>query len=226
MAASLSTLALLTAAAPRAGATPASARTTAQRTTPAPATFSCDTIGKGMVTGTPDLSAGAVPAIRSVQIEPNLGGLVVLYKFSKGFTLAPEGVYFAWTVYIFRHRADASNPVQTIELQIEDRGAGWQPTGWSVLASTYYNSSPVSGQVRTDKAHDRLATFFPAGFTNLKPPFFWYASQEVFRGYLPRKSKTAHQDFSVNGSIVRDCPSGVRAATYSLPDPAKLLAAR
>jgi hypothetical protein len=197
----------------------------AARTGSTAGSYTCDTVGKEMVNGTPDVAAGAVPAIRSVQIAPSLGGLLVVYKFRKGFALAPEGVYFAWTVFIYRHRVDASNPVQTIELQIEDRGLGWEPTGWSVLASTYYNSSPVAGQVRTDAARDALATFFPGGFANLKPPFYWYASQEVFRGYLPRKSKVHHQDFSVNGSIVNDCPSGVRAGTYSLPDPAKLLAA-
>ena len=185
--------------------------------------YACDAVGKSMVNGTPDIAAGAVPAIRSVQIAPSLGGLLVQYKFRKGFAPAPEGVYFAWTIYIYHHRADANNPLQTIELQIEDRGLGWEPTGWSVLASTYYSSSPVPGDVRTDATHNSLATFFPGGFANLSPPFYWYASQEVFRSYLPTKSKLNHQDFSINGSIVNDCPSGVRADPYSLPNPQKLL---
>gem|GEM_PF-3001324 len=192
---------------------------------PGAVTLTCSAVGPSMVNGTPDMPAGAVPAVRSVQLVPNLGGLTIVYRFRRGFPLAPEGVYFAWTVYLYRHRLDADHPVQTVELQIEDRGLGWEPTGWTILASSYYNSSPVVGEVHTDKARDTIATFFPAGFVNLKPPFFWYASQQVFRAYLPKRSKTAHQDWSVNGSIVNDCPAGVRAGTYSLPDPAKLLAA-
>ena len=225
MAASLSTLAFFATPEGPAGATPQADRTAPSGTSAAAGGLTCDTIGGRMVDGTPDVAAGTVPAMRSVQLEPNRGGLLVVYRFQRGLALAPEGVYFAWTVYIYRHRADASNSVKTIELQIEDRGVGWEPSGWSVLASTYYNSSPIAGDIRTDAARDRIATLFPAGFADLKPPFFWYASQEVFRGYLPMKSKTAHQDFSVNGSIVNDCPTGVRAGAYSLPNPAKLLAA-
>jgi hypothetical protein len=218
---------LLAYLAPPAGAATraANAYRPARPTAPPAGSFTCSAIGATMVNGTPDVAADDIPAVRSVQITPSLGGLLVVYKFRKGFALAPEGVYFAWTVYIYRHRADANNPVQTIELQIEDRGLGWEPSGWTVLASTYYNSSPVAGQIRTDKARDTIATYFPAGFTNLQPPFFWYASQEVFRGYLPRNSRAHHQDFSVNGSIVNDCPRGVRTGAYSLPDPAKLLLA-
>ena len=213
-------------------AAPAAAAAPGPSTTPAavrPAstsgTFTCNLVSKDIVTGTPDVAATAVPAIRSVQLTPYLGGLLVRYRFRSGFALAPEGVYFAWSVYVYRHRADANNSVLAVQLQIEDRGKGWEPSGWSVLASTYYQAQPVAGQVRTDKARDEIATFFPAGFVNLKPPFYWYASQEVFRAYLPKKSKTAHQDWSVNGSIANDCPSGVRASAFSLPYAAKLLVA-
>ncbi len=214
-------------------ATPAAAAAPGPSTTPPAAraasgsgTFTCNLVGKEIVTGTPDVAAHAVPAIRSVQLTPYLGGLLVRYRFRPGFALAPEGVYFAWSVYVYRHRADANNSVLAVQLQIEDRGKGWEPSGWSVLASTYYQAQPVAGQVRTDKARDEIATYFPAGFVNLKPPFYWYASQEVFRGYLPKKSKTAHQDWSVNGSIVNDCPSGVRSSAFSLPYAAKLLTAQ
>ncbi|HYA45631.1 MAG TPA: hypothetical protein VED59_08485, partial [Acidimicrobiales bacterium] len=62
-------------------------------------------------------------------------------------------------------------------------------------------------------------TSFPAGFVDLRPPFYWFASQEEYRAYLPREGR---QDWSVNGSVVTDCPTGVRPDLNSPPDPAKL----
>lgn len=191
----------------------------------APNTFSCSLVGKQMVVGTPDVAAASVPAIHSIGLVAHHGGLIVTYHFRPGFKPAPEGVYFAWSVYIYRHRADADNSTLAVQLQVQDRGKGWEPSGWSVLASTYYQTQPVAGKIGTDTAHDKLSVYFPPGFANLKPPFYWYASQVVFRSYLPRNSKKAHQDFSVNGSITNDCPDGVRTGTFSLPYPTKLLAA-
>ena len=178
-----------------------------------------------MVAGTPDVAIHTVPAIQSVRLVPDREGLLIVYSFRPGFALAPEGVYFSWSVFIYRHRTDASNAMLAVQLQVQDRGKGWQPSGWSVLASTYYRTQAVAGKIETDKARDEISVYFPPGFTDLQPPFYWYASQEVFRGYLPEQSKTAHQDFNVNGSITNDCPSGVRTGTFSLPYPAKLLAA-
>jgi hypothetical protein len=175
------------------------------------------------VQGNPDISS--VPRVASVNLEPKDGGLVVSYRFQKGFTLAPEGVYWSWTIYVYRHRSDADKLQSAVQLQVEDRGKGWEPTGWTILASIDDNASPVSGSVHTDPARDELALFFPAGFANLRPPFYWFASQEAYRAYLPEKSTADHQNWSVNGSVTTDCPAGVRATPNSLPDGANLLLA-
>jgi hypothetical protein len=176
-----------------------------------------------MVVGNPDIRM--VPSIQAVQLVPNLGGLIVLYRFRSSFGTPPAGVYFSWTVYIYRNRGDADHPTRSLELQVEDRGAGWEPTGWTIVASTYYNSTPVEGDVHTNTARDQLTAFFPAGFANLSPPFYWFASQEEYRAYLPEKSKTAPDNYSIYGSINNDCPRGVRPDPNSLPYAAKLLMA-
>lgn len=177
----------------------------------------------GTVQGTPDLTG--VPMLKYVKVVPSRGGLSVSFKFRKPIVLAPEGVYIAWTVYVYRHRHDASSYSKGTELQFQDRGKGWEPTGWAIVASTPASTTPVHGNVHIDRARDELSTYFPAGFANLRPPFYWFASQQEFRAYLPRASKTAHQDWSVNGSVYSDCPSGVRLGPTSLPIPARLLTA-
>lgn len=185
-------------------------------------TFSCTNPQRtSMVQGDPDISA--VPSVSSVSLVPSVGGLVVSFKFRVPFVLAPEGVYFSWTVYVFRHRSDASNPEGGVELQVEDRGEGWEPTGWTIIASTYTQDKLVSGDVHTDKARDEIAAVFPAGFADLQPPFYWFASQVAFRAYLPRGK--GGRDWSINGSLTNDCPAGVRHDPNSLPYGAKLLAA-
>jgi hypothetical protein len=187
-------------------------------------TFVCSaTKQQPMVQGDPHLRS--VPSVDSVKLVPNLGGLVVKYTFRAPLVLAPAGVYISWTVYLYRQRADANHPTKTIELQIEDRGPGWEPTGWTIEASTYTDTSPVAGDVHTDKARDELTTFFPAGFANLHPPFYWFASQEELRAYLPQDNNAASPDWAINGSITKDCPAGVRPDPGSLPYPAKLLTA-
>jgi hypothetical protein len=169
------------------------------------------------VYGTPHLSG--VPAIEAVTVTPSFGGLLVSYKFSRRFVAAPAGVYDAWTVFLFQDRNDAGNEDKAVQLQIEDRGAGWEPSGWTLLATLGTTNHQVGGNVRTNGAGNVLQTFFPAGFANLEPPFYWFAEQEEDRAYLPRHSQA---DFSVNGTITSDCPNGVMG-TYDVPNAAKLI---
>ena len=173
--------------------------------------------------GNPDVSS--VPKIASISLVPRAGGLVVSYKFAAPLVLAPEGVYLSWAIYVYRHRSDAGKADKAIELQVENRGKGWEPTGWTILASIGTDASPVEGSVQTDAAGDELSTYFPAGFTNLRPPFYWFASQEEYRAYLPEANKAHPQNWDVNGSVTTDCPAGVRPTPYSLPDGARLLSA-
>jgi hypothetical protein len=166
-----------------------------------------------------------VPKIESISLVPRAGGLLVSYKFRTPLVLAPEGVYLSWAIYVYRHRSDAGAPQRAVELQVEDRGKGWEPSGWTILASIGTDASPVAGSVQTDAAGDQLSTLFPAGFTNLRPPFYWFASQEEYRAYLPEANKAHPQNWNVNGSVTTDCPVGVRVSPNSLPDAAKLLSA-
>ena len=190
----------------------------------APSRFSCtNPQPSSTVQGTPDVRS--VPQIESISLVPRAGGLLVSYKFRTPLVLAPEGVYLSWAIYVYRHRSDAGAPQRAVELQVEDRGKGWEPSGWTILASIGTNASPVAGSVQTDAAGDQLSTFFPAGFTNLRPPFYWFASQEEYRAYLPVANKAHPQNWNVNGSVTTDCPVGVRVNPNSLPDGAKLLSA-
>lgn len=176
-----------------------------------------------VVEGNPDIAS--VPSLQFVSLVPRSGGLLVTVKFRKPLVLAPEGVYISWRVYIYRHRSDAANPESTLMLQVEDRGKGWEPSGWTILASTYTSDSPIEGDVHTNNAGDQFTTFFPAGFANLSPPFYWFATQEEYRAYLPGATKSAGQDWSINGAIYTDCPAGVRHDPDSTPYAAKLLTA-
>ncbi len=169
------------------------------------------------VYGTPRISP--VPAIEAVTITPSFGGLLVDYRFAKPFAPAPSGVYDSWTIYVFQHRSDVTNPAQAVQLQIEDRGAGWEPSGWTILATLGTTNNQVEGNVHTNKAGNVIQTFFPAGFADLQPPFYWYAEQVQDRAYLPRDNRA---DFSVNGTITSDCPNGVMSPS-GLPDAAKLI---
>ena len=169
------------------------------------------------VYGTPHISP--VPAIEAVTITPSYGGLLVDYKFAKPFAPAPSGVYDSWTIYVFQHRSDVGDPAAAVQLQIEDRGAGWEPSGWTLLATLGTTNNQVEGNVRTNKAGNVIQTFFPAGFADLQPPFYWYAEQVQDRAYLPRDNRA---DFSVNGTITSDCPNGVMSPS-GLPDAAKLI---
>ena len=186
--------------------------------------FTCTAFSRpAMVQGNPHVTA--VPSIESVQLLPHQGGLDVVFRFRSPVVLAPAGVYLSWAVYLYHHRGDVGRPKDLVSLQFEDRGLGWEPTGWTILASVDSDTTPVVGTVRTDASRDELTTFFPAGFTDLRPPFFWYASQEAYRAFLPEAGKANPQDWSVNGSVTADCPAGVRHDIYSLPEAAKLLVA-
>jgi hypothetical protein len=147
----------------------------------------------------------------------------VTVKFREPLVLAPEGVYISWTVYVYRHRINAASFHNDVELEFQDRGQGFEPSGWTLVASTYTDQSPVIGDVHTDDKRDELTAFFPAGFVDLSPPFYWFASQEEFRAYLPRPNTAAPQDWSINGAVYTDCPAGVRPDPNSAPYATKLL---
>ncbi|HMK98002.1 MAG TPA: hypothetical protein VK425_10680, partial [Acidimicrobiales bacterium] len=78
---------------------------------------------KPAVEGHPHLSS--VPALASVRITAQRKGLKVVYSFRSRFVPAPEGVYIAWSIFLYRARADANDSTKLLELQLEDRGAGW-----------------------------------------------------------------------------------------------------
>jgi len=172
-----------------------------------------------MTVGDPEIAF--VPAIKSVELTPERGGLIVEYDFASALKPVPEGVYFSWAVYLYRARSDADSATKSVELEVQDRGTGWDPAGWTILAATYYTSSPVAGNISTDAGRKQLRVFFPAGFANLEPPFYWFATQEEYRSYLPAKTI----DHNIFGSVNTDCPAGVRQSPNSLPNPAKLVAA-
>ena len=169
------------------------------------------------VYGTPHISRD--PTVEVVTVTPNFGGLLVSYRFKKPFKAAPAGVFDAWTIFVFQHRSDAGNPQSAVQLQIEDRGAGWEPSGWTLLATLGTTNNQVEGNVRTNKSGNVIQTFFPAGFADLRPPFFWYAEQLQDRAYLPQNDRA---DFNVNGTITSDCPNGVMEPS-GVPDGSRLI---
>ncbi|HYA44521.1 MAG TPA: hypothetical protein VED59_02870, partial [Acidimicrobiales bacterium] len=66
---------------------------------------------KPMVEGHPHVSG--FPSIAAVEVIPHQGSVVVRYKFHAPLILAPEGVYIAWTVYVYRSRSNARDPEKT-----------------------------------------------------------------------------------------------------------------
>jgi hypothetical protein len=172
------------------------------------------------VQGNPHVTA--VPPLESVSLLPAAGGLTVSFRFRKPIVFAPEGVYISWTVFVYRRRSDAANSEADIQLEFQDRGKGWQPTGWTIQAAVGSTNSLLTGQVHTNKAHNELTTYFPSGFANISPPFYWFATQEEYRAYLPQ---AASQDWNVYGAVFTDCPAGVRPDPDSSPYAGKLLTA-
>jgi hypothetical protein len=183
----------------------------------APVVTSCDHWGS-VINGKPDVTSA--PAVKSAKLTSAPGGLLVSISFTKPFLYAPEGVYFAWDVYMFHRRADAVPRGRATLLQIEDRGKGWQPSGWTVLASTYDNGFPTGQPIGMDKARNELVVYFPTRVVSTQVPFYWYVSQEAYRAYLPDGNDP---DWAVNGSLTAFCPAGVQADPYTLPVPSKLL---
>ncbi|MGC8626172.1 MAG: hypothetical protein ACP5VR_01240 [Acidimicrobiales bacterium] len=175
------------------------------------------------VQGTPDVAK--LPSLESISVLPEDGGLMVTYKFRKPLVLAPEGVYFSWTVTVYRHRSDAASYNAGVKLEVQYRGPGWEPTGWTATVSGPGVQSPVEGGIQSDKLLDRLQEFFPSGLVDLKPPFYWYATEEIYRAYMPQKSSSDPQNFNVNGTIVTDCPGGIRPNPYRRPDASRLISA-
>ncbi len=170
------------------------------------------------VYGTPHISP--VPAIEAVTITPSYGGLLVDYKFAKPFAPAPWGCTTPGRSTFSSTAAMSATRPQPSSCRSKTAGAGWEPSGWTLLATLGTTNNQVEGNVRTNKAGNVIQTFFPAGFADLQPPFYWYAEQvQDPRVYLPRDNRA---DFSVNGTITSDCPNGVMGP-YGLPDAAKLI---
>lgn len=169
------------------------------------------------VIGKPHLSS--VPALAVVTLSPHDGGLGISYLFRKRLVLAPVGVLIAWRVFVYRDRSDANNPVAGVTLTVEDRGVGWEPSGWTITTALGTSLGQVDGNVYINKARDQLSAFFPKGFANLRTPFYWYSNEWEIRAFMPTKKN--EPDYAVNGSISLDCPAGINASGQ--PDPKLLL---
>jgi hypothetical protein len=179
---------------------------------------------KAVVYGTPDIAA--VPALSKVIIRPDAGGLHVSVFFKHPIAFATEGVLIAWQVFVFKHRADALKTIGDAILTFEDRGQGWEPAGWTMdVSSAQGTSQRLSETIGISPDHQELSVFFPPGFVDLQPPFYWFATQYAMRAYLPVKNKPNHQDWNVNGTVSMDCPAGVRAGPFSFANPNLLLEA-
>jgi hypothetical protein len=169
------------------------------------------------VVGKPHLSS--VPTLAAVTLSPHNGGLGIVYRFRKPLVVAPAGVLIAWRVFIYRNRNDANQPASGVTLTVQDRGAGWEPSGWTITTALGANLGQVDGNVYINKARDELSVFFPKGFANLRTPFFWYSNEWEIRGFLPTKNNKP--DYTVNGSVSFDCPAGINASGQ--PDPKLLI---
>ena len=172
---------------------------------------------KPTVVGKPRLSS--VPTLVAVTLSPHDGGLGVSYRFRKPLVLAPAGVLISWRVFVYRNRNDANNPASGLTLTVEDRGAGWEPSGWTITTALGTNLGQVDANVYINKARDELSAFFPKGFANLRTPFFWYSNEWEIRGFLPTKNNK--RDYTVNGSLSFDCPAAINASGQ--PDPKLLI---
>jgi hypothetical protein len=156
----------------------------------------------------------------SVTLFPRDGGLGVSILFRRPLVVAPEGVLISWRVFLYRHRHDAADPAAGQALNLEDRGAGWEPSGWTITTALGSSAAQVDGNVTINKARNELSVFFPKGFGNMSTPFYWYANEWEFRSFLPTKNPDK-PNYAVTGSVSFDCPTGVTAS--GTPDPKLLL---
>lgn len=170
------------------------------------------------VVGKPDLHS--VPSLAGVTVTPYDGGLVVSFVFQHRLVTAPAGVLISWRVFIYRTRHDVDRSANALVLNVEDRGAGWEPSGWTITTALGTALALVDGNVILNRARDELSALFPKGFGNMRTPFYWYANEWEIRSFLPTKNPNK-PNYSVNGSESFDCPSGTDAS--GTPDPKLLL---
>ncbi len=183
-----------------------------------PAPSCTDPQRQATVAGTPHLVS--VPLLVAVTLSPHDGGLGVSFLFHRPLVVAPEGVLISWRVFVYRHRHEAADPTAGQTLNIEDRGAGWEPSGWTITTAFGSSLAQVDGNVFINPARDEISAFFPKGIGDMSPPFYWYANELEFRSFLPTKNPNK-PDWAVNGSVSFDCPTGVTAS--GPPDPNLLL---
>lgn len=168
----------------------------------------------------------AFPVEHSVSLIPHSGGLEVTVRFRRPLVKAPEGVLIAWQIFIFHTRAHAANSAADLTLTFEDRGQGWEPTGWTVhISASDGSSNNVGGEVHLSHSGKILSVFYPAGFGNLRPPFYWYANQYGDRAYMPTDRHSQPRNWNINGTLSSDCPAGIRSGPDSTPSSTRLLLA-
>ena len=171
---------------------------------------------RATVVGKPRIHS--VPSLTAVAVTPYEDGLAVSFLFRHRLVVAPAGVLLSWRVFIYRNRHDVDHPASALTLNVEDRGSGWEPSGWTITAALGTNLADVDGNVVLNRTRDELSAFFPKGFGNMRTPFYWYANELAFRSFLPSKNKP---NYSVNGSESFDCPAGTDAS--GVPDSKLLL---
>lgn len=170
------------------------------------------------VEGTPRLKS--VPSLKVVTVATYDGGLRVFYSFRHRLVLAPAGVLVAWRVFVYRDRQAAKNPAAGLSLTVEDRGTGWEPSGWTITTAEGTTLGQVNGNVGINKARDRLSVFYPRESGDLRTPFYWYANEWEIRAFVPTKNPDK-PDYAVNGSVSFDCPAGTDKS--GTPNPKLLL---
>lgn len=162
----------------------------------------------------------SVPSLAGVTVTPYDGGLAVSFLFRHPLAVAPAGVLISWRVFIYRNRHEADHPADALVLNIEDRGSGWEPSGWTITTALGTTLGQVDGNVVINRARDELSALFPKGFGNMSTPFYWYANEWEIRSFLPTKNPNK-PNYRVNGSESFDCPAGTTAS--GTPDPKLLL---
>jgi hypothetical protein len=185
------------------------------------ATFSCtDPQRNATVEGAPQLND--VPLLAAVTLSPNDGALSISFSFRHRLVYAPAGVLLAWRVFVYTNRQHATSADADLTFTVEDRGAGWEPTGWTIVVASGSSSRQVDGNVAINSAGNELSVLYPRGFGDLSTPFYWYANQWAVRSFMPTDNPKS-PDYSINGSVSTDCPAVLDAS--GLPSPERLLRA-